>query len=106
MQMLKSAIRTKKLNLVNYPTTPAKIHETKALYKSQLRASTTRIANLQRRMAAQGRDSLLVIFEGLDASRKDGAIQRIFRRCDPQSCRIFSFQTPDAGERRHEFLAI
>jgi polyphosphate kinase 2 (PPK2 family) len=47
---------------------------------------------------------VLVLFEGLDASGKGGAIKRLVAKLDPRHVRVCSFAAPSDDERRHHFL--
>ncbi len=59
---------------------------------------------LQDNLYAEGRRSLLVILQGMDASGKDGAVRKIFDAVNPTGVRVFSFKQPSAEELRHDFL--
>jgi AMP-polyphosphate phosphotransferase len=47
---------------------------------------------------------VLVLFEGLDASGKGGAIRRLVAKIDPRHVRVCSFAAPSPDEKRHHFL--
>lgn len=48
---------------------------------------------------------LCLVFEGLDASGKGGAIKRLVAPLDPRHVRVAAFSAPTEDERRHHFLA-
>jgi PPK2 family polyphosphate:nucleotide phosphotransferase len=60
--------------------------------------------DLQERLYAQDRWSLLVIFQGMDASGKDSAIKSIFEGVNPQGCEVTSFKQPTSHELDHDFM--
>lgn len=62
------------------------------------------IEELQKIMWAQGKHSLLVVFQGMDASGKDGATRRVFKHVNPAGCRVHSFKKPTDLEFAHDFL--
>jgi PPK2 family polyphosphate:nucleotide phosphotransferase len=62
------------------------------------------IIELQNKLMADGSQSLLVIFQGVDASGKDGALKDVFRAINPAGCNVYSFKKPTAREMRHDFL--
>jgi len=37
----------------------------------------------------------LLIFQGMDAAGKDGAIKHVMSGVNPQGCEVFSFQTAE-----------
>ncbi len=47
---------------------------------------------------------MLLIFQGIDAAGKDGAIRHVMSGVNPQGCRVFSFKQPSADELEHDFL--
>lgn len=62
------------------------------------------LADLQNLLYAEGKHSVLVILQGLDASGKDGAIRNVFGRMNPQGVRVESFKQPTPEELSHDFL--
>lgn len=63
-----------------------------------------KLAALQDRLWAEGRRSVLVVLQGIDASGKDGTIKHVFRGVNPQGVRVASFKEPTPLERAHDFL--
>ncbi len=63
-----------------------------------------RLAQLQYRLYAEGRQSLLICLQGMDASGKDGTIRHVFGALNPQGCRVQAFRQPTAHELAHDFL--
>jgi len=67
-------------------------------------ALSARLLELQSRLWAEGRRSLLVVLQGMDAAGKDGTIRYVFRGLDPQAVRVAAFKEPTAEELGHDFL--
>lgn len=65
---------------------------------------TTRLGELQERLWAEGRRSLLVVLQALDAGGKDGTVKHVFRGVNPAGVRVTSFKVPSTEERAHDFL--
>ncbi len=63
-----------------------------------------RLAELQRMMLAQGEHSLLIVFQGMDASGKDGVVRNVFKEVSPAACQVKSFKKPNDEEMAHDFL--
>jgi PPK2 family polyphosphate:nucleotide phosphotransferase len=59
---------------------------------------------LQNLLYAEGKNSLLVILQGMDASGKDGVIRNVFGALNPQGVQVKSFKAPTAEELSHDFL--
>jgi PPK2 family polyphosphate:nucleotide phosphotransferase len=72
--------------------------------KEQLSTLLAELSTYQTRLWAEGRRSVLLILQGLDASGKDGAIRKVFTGVNPQGCRVVSFNAPTGPELAHDFL--
>jgi PPK2 family polyphosphate:nucleotide phosphotransferase len=59
---------------------------------------------LQEDLYAAGKNSVLMILQGMDSSGKDGAIRGVMHSLNPQGCRVESFKVPSAAELAHDFL--
>ncbi|HKZ58655.1 MAG TPA: polyphosphate kinase 2 family protein, partial [Candidatus Thermoplasmatota archaeon] len=62
------------------------------------------IARMQERLYAEGKQALLVIFQGMDTSGKDGATKSVLREVNPQGVTVTPFKVPSKEELAHEFL--
>jgi PPK2 family polyphosphate:nucleotide phosphotransferase len=69
-----------------------------------LSRSVRHLSDLQEKLYAQNHWALLLIFQGMDAGGKDGAIRHVMSGVNPQGCRVCSFQAPSAEELEHDFL--
>ena len=63
-----------------------------------------RLEQLQQRLYAEARHSVLLVLQGLDASGKDGVIRTVFEGLNPQSCRVASFKAPTSTELAHDYF--
>jgi PPK2 family polyphosphate:nucleotide phosphotransferase len=78
--------------------------ETKKRSKELLQEQVEKLDRLQRRLWAEDRLSLLLIFQALDAAGKDGTIRAVMSGVNPQGCQVFSFKQPTPEELDHDFL--
>lgn len=69
-----------------------------------LEASLEDIGEYQRRLWANQKKSLLLVFHGLDASGKDSLIRTLATYMDPAGFHAWSFGRPSGAETRHDFL--
>jgi PPK2 family polyphosphate:nucleotide phosphotransferase len=67
-------------------------------------ANRKRLSDFQKKLYAQDRWSLLLIFQGMDAAGKDSAIRSVFDGVDPQGCEVTAFKAPSSKELDHDFL--
>jgi len=93
-----------KVKLGDCPTTGKPFCRTKKRYEKLLEEHVGRLTARQRLHYASGRYALLLIFQGMDAGGKDGAIRHVMSGVNPQGCEVFSFQQPSAEELKHDFL--
>jgi PPK2 family polyphosphate:nucleotide phosphotransferase len=63
-----------------------------------------RLADLQARLYAEAKRSVLLVLQGLDASGKDGVIRTVFTGLSPQSCHVSSFKAPTEDELARDYL--
>jgi len=75
-----------------------------AALKRELKALRKRIAAIQEAFHADRRHALLVVFQGRDASGKDGTIGAVFKGVNPQGVRVTAFRKPTEEELAHDFL--
>jgi PPK2 family polyphosphate:nucleotide phosphotransferase len=69
-----------------------------------IKSNRKRLSELQEKLYAQDRWSLLLIFQGMDAAGKDSAIKSVFDGINPQGCEVHSFKQPSSHELDHDFL--
>ncbi len=72
--------------------------------KDETKDIAKRIADLQYKMMAEKKHSILVIFQGMDSSGKDGATKNVFGECGPAGVNVYSFKKPTEEEFAHDFL--
>lgn len=63
-----------------------------------------KLLDLQERLWAEHRQSLLVVLQGMDAAGKDGTVTHVFRGVNPLGTRAFAFKVPNSTEAEHDFL--
>jgi PPK2 family polyphosphate:nucleotide phosphotransferase len=94
----------KKVTLREWPTTVKPFFKSKKRYQELLGEHVEELSSLQRLHYASNRYALLLIFQGMDAAGKDGAIRHVMSGVNPQGCQVSSFKQPSAEELEHDFL--
>jgi PPK2 family polyphosphate:nucleotide phosphotransferase len=69
-----------------------------------LKQSRKRLCQLQERLYAQDRWSVLLIFQAMDAAGKDSTIEHVMHGINPQGCDVHAFKAPSSEELDHDFL--
>lgn len=78
--------------------------ESRKKARKHLAAGIERMAELQDRLYADSRWSLLLVFQAMDAAGKDSTIKHVMSGINPQGCQVHSFKQPSAEELEHDFL--
>ena len=69
-----------------------------------MQKSLEQLADLQNKLYAQDQWALLLIFQGMDASGKDGVIKHVMTGVNPMGCQTYSFKAPSSEEQQHDYL--
>lgn len=76
--------------------------------KSETKEKTATIIkeldDLQNLLYAEGKHSILVVIQGMDASGKDGVIRNVMGNMNPQGVNVKSYKAPTPEELSHDFL--
>ncbi len=72
--------------------------------KASLEDEVKLLDELQRRLYAEDRRSLLLVFQAMDAAGKDSTIRAVMKGVDPSGCQVFSFKQHSSEELDHDFL--
>ncbi len=78
--------------------------EDKPRAKEALQNGIELLAELQDKLYAQDKWSVLLIFQAMDAAGKDGAIKHVMSGINPQGCQVFSFKAPTSEDLDHDYM--
>lgn len=73
-------------------------------YERRKRALQLQLLRLQTRLRDERCVPLVIVFEGMDAAGKGGAIRRLTGRLDPRGYRVHPIGAPDPLEQQHHYL--
>jgi PPK2 family polyphosphate:nucleotide phosphotransferase len=79
-------------------------HENKESTATEIEHYRQRLFDLQYRLYAERKRSLLIVLQALDAGGKDGVIRHVMSTVNPQGCRVTCFKKPTDEEAGHDFL--
>ncbi len=92
-----------KISLKDYPPDfSAKLNKVKALPVQQ--QFSQELGELQELCYAAGKNSILIVLQGMDTSGKDGTVRAVMADVNPQGCNVTSFKAPTIEELNHDFL--
>lgn len=95
---------TRKFEIKKAKTRFKDLYDNKEEYEEMQIVSAKEMDELQSMMYAHNRYGLLVIFQAMDASGKDGTIKNVISGVNPVGIKIHSFKRPTETELSHDFL--
>ncbi len=72
--------------------------------EKMLDASRKYLAEVQDKLYAHNRYSVLIIFQAMDAAGKDGAVKHVMSGFNPLGVKVYSFKAPNAQELDHDYF--
>src|ERR1700674_569899 len=72
--------------------------------KKEMEAAHANLFNLQERLWAEQKRSVLVVLQAMDTAGKDGTITHVMGHLNPEGVQISTFKAPTPEEKRHGFL--
>jgi PPK2 family polyphosphate:nucleotide phosphotransferase len=86
-------------------TTKAKsFHDDRQAAEQEFFELCEELAEMQRRLYAEGKHKLLIVLQAMDAGGKDSTIRHVFGGVNPQGVRVTSFKKPSEIEMAHDYL--
>ncbi len=63
-----------------------------------------KLSEMQDKLYAEGKKSILLIFQAMDAAGKDSTVKHIMTGLNPQGVKVTSFKVPTKLEQSHDYL--
>jgi PPK2 family polyphosphate:nucleotide phosphotransferase len=92
------------VDLKTWRTKVDPVYKSKEQYQKLLSEHVANLSLQQQLLYASNSHAILLIFQGMDAAGKDGAIRHVMSGVNPQGCQVYSFKQPSAAELEHDFL--
>jgi PPK2 family polyphosphate:nucleotide phosphotransferase len=92
------------LRIAELSTEPPRGSDKKKDNEAALEELRERLGLLQRRLYADGRFALLLIFQAMDAAGKDGTVREVMRGINPAGFQVRAFKAPSPEDLAHDFL--
>ncbi|MDR3211116.1 MAG: polyphosphate kinase 2 family protein [Planctomycetota bacterium] len=93
-----------RIDLSKYKTDMTKGVAGKDVAREKLAEEVRKIDILQRKLYAEAKNGLLVVFQAMDTGGKDGVIRKVFGPLNPQGVTVASFKRPNPKELSHDYL--
>lgn len=72
--------------------------------KAALNKTSKALGDLQDKMYANNRYSVLIVLQGMDTSGKDSLIREVFKNFNARGVNVYSFKQPNSSELEHDYL--
>lgn len=79
-------------------------HDQKHKALKRTKELCVKMGDLQQRLFAERKRSLLIVLQALDAGGKDGVIKHVIGSMNPDGCHVANFKEPTQQELAHDFL--
>jgi PPK2 family polyphosphate:nucleotide phosphotransferase len=99
--------RAKENSRIKFSALPADFSgkfDSKDKVSELLSKNIKKMAELQDKLYAQDKYSVLIIFQAMDAAGKDSAVKHVMSGLNPQGTEVFSFKQPSNEELNHDYL--
>ena len=93
-----------KIRLADVSTRDSGGYKEKDEVQPRLEELRDKLGDLQERLYAEGKQSLLIVFQAMDTGGKDGATKNIMKGANAAGVNVTSFKAPSKEELAHDFL--
>ncbi|MBR1779747.1 MAG: polyphosphate kinase 2 family protein [Clostridia bacterium] len=94
----------KKFNYKEFDTEAKALNLNKEIIQAASVLNLQEMGKLQDKFYAYGKESLLLIFQAMDAGGKDGAVKHVMSGVNPQGVQVNNFKQPSKEEMAHDYL--
>ena len=88
----------------NFPTSAQMSKKERPEYEEKLAQNVLKLAELQDKLFAEGKEGVVFMIQAMDAAGKDGTIKHVMSGMNPASIETYSFKTPSKDELAHDYL--
>ncbi len=95
---------TKKIELGDFSTDEKIKKEEKEKILVKTEENRKKIAEYQDKLYSEGKESILIILQAMDAAGKDGTIKHVMSGLNPQGIDVYAFKSPSSEELAHDYM--
>jgi PPK2 family polyphosphate:nucleotide phosphotransferase len=96
--------QNKEVKLKDWPTDDNEKPVTRDEGEGLLKADILKLSELQEKLYASNRYSVLIVIQAMDAAGKDSVIKHVMSGLNPQGVTVTPFKTPTHQELEHDYL--
>ncbi|AWG26902.1 PPK2 family polyphosphate kinase [Flavobacterium kingsejongi] len=100
---IENFLADKNIRLEKFPT-HLDIEASEKKKQKALDKVTGKISEIQEKMYAYNKYSVLICLQGMDTAGKDSLIREVFKDFNPRGMVVSSFKTPNSAELEHDYL--
>jgi len=94
----------KKISLKQFATNISNKPIEKEAGEAFLQKSVLEMSNLQDKLYAENKHSVLIVLQAMDAAGKDSTIKHLMTGLNPTGVKVHSFKTPSTNELEHDYF--
>jgi len=94
----------KKISLKDFKTDIKKKSIDKKKGEEILQKGIQDMSIMQDKLYAEGKHSILIVLQAMDAAGKDGTIKHLMSGLNPSGVKVYSFKTPSTAELTHDYF--
>lgn len=94
---------TSQIKLAEFPTR-LEVKQDATKIKARLKKIRHELSEIQAKMYAHNKYSVLICLQGMDTAGKDSLIREVFKEINPRGVVVESFKTPTSTELEHDYL--
>lgn len=94
----------KKVSLTKYDTLYNPDHLNRDEATVLLQQSIAKLSDMQDKLYAHDKYSVLIVLQAMDAAGKDGAVRHVMSGLNPQGVKVTSFKVPSTAELDHDYF--
>lgn len=94
----------KDFKLKDYKTDDSGDYKSRESAEEDMAKNIEKLSELQDKLYASNKYSLLIIIQAMDAAGKDGAVKHVMTGINPQGTQVVSFKQPSSEDLDHDYL--
>ena len=96
--------KRKKFNYKEFDPSAKSLNLSREIIQAASVLNLQELGKFQDKFYADGKESLLLIFQAMDAGGKDGAVKHVMSGVNPQGVQVNNFKQPSKVELSHDYL--